>query len=85
MESPQEKIARLRKELDEHNYNYYVLNAPTIDDRTFDEMMHELQRLEEAYPQYFDPNSPTQREGNDINQSFTQVEHRYPMLLLSNT
>ena len=45
MESPQEKIARLRKELDEHNYNYYVLNAPTIDDRTFDEMMHELQQL----------------------------------------
>lgn len=85
MESPQEKIARLRKELDEHNYNYYVLNAPTIDDRTFDEMMHELQRLEEAYPQYFDPNSPTQRVGNDINQSFTQVEHRYPMLSLSNT
>lgn len=85
MESPQEKIARLRKELDEHNYNYYVLNAPTIDDRTFDEMMYELQRLEEAYPQYFDPNSPTQRVGNDINRAFTQVEHRYPMLSLGNT
>lgn len=85
MESPQEKIARLRKELDEHNYNYYVLNAPTIDDRTFDEMMHELQQLEEAYPQYFDPNSPTQRVGNDINRAFTQVEHRYPMLSLGNT
>ena len=85
MESPQEKIVRLRKELDEHNYNYYVLNAPTIDDRTFDEMMYELQRLEEAYPQYFDPNSPTQRVGNDINRAFTQVEHRYPMLSLGNT
>ena len=85
MESPQEKIASLRKELDEHNYNYYVLNAPTIDDRTFDEMMYELQRLEEAYPQYFDPNSPTQRVGNDINRAFTQVEHRYPMLSLGNT
>lgn len=85
MESPQEKIARLRQELDEHNYNYYVLNAPTIDDRTFDEMMHELQQLEEAYPQYFDPNSPTQRVGNDINRAFTQVEHRYPMLSLGNT
>ncbi len=70
MESPQEKIERLRRELDEHNYNYYVLNAPTIDDRTFDEMMHELQGLEEAFPQYFDPNSPTQRVGNDINRSF---------------
>ena len=67
------------------NYNYYVLNAPTIDDRTFDEMMHELQQLEEAYPQYFDPNSPTQRVGNDINRAFTQVEHRYPMLSLGNT
>lgn len=85
MESPQEKIERLRRELDEHNYNYYVLNAPTIDDRIFDEMMHELQGLEETFPQYFDPNSPTQRVGNDINRSFSQVEHRYPMLSLSNT
>ena len=85
MESPQEKIERLRRELDEHKYNYYVLNAPTIDDRTFDEMMHELQGLEKTFPQYFDPNSPTQRVGNDINRSFSQVEHRYPMLSLSNT
>ena len=85
MESPQEKIERLRRELDEHNYNYYVLNAPTIDDRTFDEMMYELQGLEETFPQYFDPNSPTQRVGNDINRSFSQVEHCYPMLSLSNT
>jgi DNA ligase (NAD+) len=85
MESPLEKIERLRRELDEHNYNYYVLNAPTIDDRTFDEMIHELQGLEETFPQYFDPNSPTQRVGNDINRSFSQVEHRYPMLSLSNT
>lgn len=85
MESPLEKIERLRRELDEHNYNYYVLNAPAIDDRIFDEMMHELQGLEETFPQYFDPNSPTQRVGNDINRSFSQVEHRYPMLSLSNT
>ena len=79
------KIKALRDELERHNYNYYVLNAPTIDDRTFDEMMHELQGLEETFPQYFDPNSPTQRVGNDINRSFSQVEHRYPMLSLSNT
>ncbi len=85
MESPNEQIERLRRELDEHNYNYYVLNAPTIDDRAFDEMMHELQRLEELYPQYADSNSPTQRVGNDINRSFVQVEHRYPMLSLGNT
>ena len=79
------KIKALRDELERHNYNYYVLNAPTIDDRTFDEMMHELQGLEETFPQYFDPNSPTQRVGNDINRSFSQEEHRYPMLSLSNT
>ena len=79
------KIKALRDELERHNYNYYVLNAPTIDDRTFDEMMYELQGLEETFPQYFDPNSPTQRVGNDINRSFSQVEHRYPMLSLSNT
>ena len=79
------KIKALRDELERHNYNYYVLNAPTIDDRIFDEMMHELQGLEETFPQYFDPNSPTQRVGNDINRSFSQVEHRYPMLSLSNT
>ncbi len=85
MELPKEQIERLRRELDEHNYNYYVLNAPTIDDRVFDEMMHELQRLEEAFPQYADPNSPTQRVGSDINRAFVQVEHRYPMLSLGNT
>ncbi len=85
MESPKEQIERLRRELEEHNYNYYVLNAPTIDDRVFDEMMHELQRLEEAHPEYADPNSPTQRVGSDISRTFVQAEHRYPMLSLSNT
>ena len=79
------RIRQLRKELDEHNYNYYVLNAPTIDDREFDRLMAELQRLEEANPQYADPHSPTCRVGNDHNQAFTQVAHRYPMLSLGNT
>ena len=55
------RIRQLRKELDEHNYNYYVLNAPTIDDREFDRLMAELQRLEEENPQYADPHSPTCR------------------------
>ena len=80
-----EKIEHLRQELNEHNYNYYVLNAPVISDREFDRMMEELQQLEKEYPQYSDPNSPTQRVGNDINKAFTQVKHKYPMLSLGNT
>ena len=66
----------MRQELNEHNYNYYVLNAPVISDREFDRMMEELQQLEKEYPQYSDPNSPTQRVGNDINKAFTQVKHK---------
>ena len=85
MNETEARIRQLRRELDEHNYNYYVLNAPTIDDREFDRLMAELQRLEEQYPEYADPNSPTCRVGNDHNRSFTQVKHRYPMLSLGNT
>ena len=85
MNEIKEKIEHLRQELNEHNYNYYVLNAPVISDREFDRMMEELQQLEKEYPQYSDPNSPTQRVGNDINKAFTQVKHKYPMLSLGNT
>lgn len=85
MESPQERIAMLSRELNEHNHNYYVLNAPTISDRDFDLLLQELQQLEGLYPQYALPDSPTQRVGSDINQSFVQVEHAYPMLSLGNT
>ncbi|MBS6267638.1 MAG: NAD-dependent DNA ligase LigA [Tannerella sp.] len=85
MNEIKEKIERLRQELNEHNYNYYVLNAPVISDREFDRMMEDLQQLEKEYPQYNDPNSPTQRVGNDINKAFTQVKHKYPMLSLGNT
>ena len=85
MESPLEKIERLRRELDEHNYNYYVLNAPEISDQEFDRMMRELQDLEAAHPEFDDPDSPTRRVGSDLNQEFVQVPHRYPMLSLSNT
>ena len=85
MNETEARIRQLRKELDEHNYNYYVLNAPTIDDREFDRLMAELQRLEEENLQYADPHSPTCRVGNDHNQAFTQVAHRYPMLSLGNT
>lgn len=82
---PQERIAYLSRTLEEHNHNYYVLNAPTISDRDFDMLMQELQQLEDQHPQYASPNSPTQRVGSDINHAFVQVKHTYPMLSLGNT
>lgn len=80
-----EEIDALRAELDTHNYNYYVLNAPTIGDREFDEMMRRLQDLEAAHPEYFDPASPSQRVGSDLTDDFVQVLHARPMLSLANT
>lgn len=80
-----EKILRLREQLHAHNYRYYVLNKPIIGDQEFDEMMHELQRLEALHPEMDDPNSPTQRVGSDLNHEFKQITHRYPMLSLANT
>ena len=65
MDEIKNKIDELRQKLNEHNYNYYVCNSPTISDRDFDMMMDELQKLEEKYPEFNDPNSPTQRVGND--------------------
>lgn len=80
-----EKIEKLRAELHRHNYNYYVLNAPEISDKEFDDMMHELQNLEQTHPEYKDDSSPTMRVGSDLNKNFTQVAHKYPMLSLGNT
>lgn len=80
-----ERIEELRAELHRHNYNYYVLNAPEISDKQFDDMMRELQDLEKEHPEYQDENSPTMRVGSDINKNFTQVAHKYPMLSLGNT
>ena len=80
-----ESIISLREQLHRHNYNYYVLNAPVISDKEFDEMMHRLQDLEEKYPDMSDPNSPTQRVGSDLNAEFRTVPHRRPMLSLANT
>ena len=80
-----ESILSLREQLHRHNYNYYVLNAPVISDKEFDEMMHLLQTLEERYPDMADPNSPTQRVGSDLNDEFQTVPHRRPMLSLANT
>ena len=79
------RIEKLRRELHDHNYRYYVLNQPVIGDQEFDFMMHELQELEARHPELYDANSPTQRVGSDISTEFRQVKHRYPMLSLANT
>ena len=86
--NPQEaaiRINHLREELDRHNYNYYVLNNPQIDDYIFDQMMAELIGLEKNFPEFYHPASPSQRVGSDINVEFKQVPHKYQMLSLSNT
>lgn len=80
-----ERIDWLRSELHRHNHNYYVLNAPEISDKEFDDLMRELQDLEKEHPEYKDANSPTMRVGSDLNKNFVQVAHRYPMLSLGNT
>lgn len=80
-----DRILYLRKTLHEHNYKYYVLNQPDISDLEFDFLMHELQDLEARHPELYDANSPTLRVGSDLNQNFTQVAHKYPMLSLANT
>ena len=83
--NPKERIDWLRSELHRHNHNYYVLNAPEISDKEFDDLMRELQDLESQHPEYEDETSPTRRVGSDLNKNFVQVEHKYPMLSLGNT
>ena len=85
MTNIEQQILELRERLNHYNYHYYVLSQPLISDFEFDKLLAELQQLENENPQYFDPNSPTQRVGSDINQNFTQVKHQYPMLSLGNT
>jgi DNA ligase (NAD+) len=84
-ENIQKRITELRSVLDEHNYKYYVLSQPEISDLEFDLLMKELEKLEKENPEFFDPNSPTQRVGSDLNKEFEQVRHQYPMLSLSNS
>lgn len=79
------RILSLRKTLNDQNYHYYVQNSPIISDKEYDDLMSELEKLEAQYPQYADTNSPTQRVGSDIQQSFSQVKHKYQMFSLSNT
>lgn len=85
MQTDKDRILELRKILEYNNYKYYIENSPEISDQEFDELMHELERLEAAYPELYDANSPTQRVGQDINRDFVQVMHKYPMLSLGNT
>ena len=80
-----EQIRKLRTQLHDYNYRYYVLNRSDVTDEEFDRLMHQLQELEARHPELFDPNSPTQRVGSDLSEGFSQVTHRYPMLSLANT
>ncbi len=83
--TPQERILELRKELNDHNYNYYILNSPTISDQEFDALLRELANLEAEHPEMADENSPTRRVGSDLSNDFKHVEHESPMLSLGNT
>ena len=83
--SIEEKIKQLRQELEQHNYNYYVLDAPVISDYDFDMKLEELQKLEEENPQFFDSSSPTQRVGGAVTKNFETVKHDFPMQSLSNS
>ncbi len=81
----EERINQLRKELHQHNYNYYMLDAPKISDYDFDMMLEELQKLEKENPQFDDPNSPTHRVGGAITKNFETVVHNHRMYSLSNS
>jgi DNA ligase (NAD+) len=79
------RIDILRKEIEEHNNRYYVLNQPVISDFEFDLLLNELETLEKKFPEFIDPNSPTRHVGSDLTREFEQFEHTYPMLSLGNT
>lgn len=81
----QQKITQLTAELNEYNYQYYVLANSLVSDYDFDQKLKELEALETKYPQYLDPNSPTQKVGGDITNKFETVKHRWPMMSLGNT
>jgi DNA ligase (NAD+) len=83
--STQQKIQNLRDELRQHNYNYYILDNPTISDYEFDMKLKELQALEEAYPEFFDENSPTKRVGGTVTKNFNTVVHDFRMYSLDNS
>lgn len=80
-----EKIEQLRASLHDHNYHYYILDTPKISDYEFDQMLQSLIDMENQYPEFFDPNSPSQRVGGGVTKNFKTQTHRYPMYSLSNT
>lgn len=84
-EEARQRIAALSEELERHNYNYYILAKPTISDYEFDMKLEELAHLEQEFPEFLSPTSPTQRVGGGITKEFKSVKHRYPMLSLSNS
>ncbi|MDP3644009.1 MAG: NAD-dependent DNA ligase LigA [Bacteroidota bacterium] len=84
-ENIEKRISELRSTLEDYNYRYYVLSQPVVSDHEFDLLLKELEKLEADNPEFFDPNSPTQRVGSDLNKEFEQVRHQYPMLSLSNS
>tara|TARA_R100000935_G_scaffold24082_1_gene43536 strand:- start:154 stop:2148 length:1995 start_codon:yes stop_codon:yes gene_type:complete len=83
--SVEEKIEQLRHDLEKHNYNYYVLDTPVVSDYDFDMMLEELQKLEAANPEFYDPSSPSQRVGGAVTKNFETVRHDFPMQSLSNS
>lgn len=83
--NPKDRIDQLRTEINRHNHNYYVLNSPEISDKDFDMLLKELEALEKEYPEFSDPDSPTQRVGSDLTKGFEHVIHERPMMSLSNT
>ena len=80
-----ERVEKLKKELEDHNHNYYVLNSPSISDFEYDLLLNELDTLEKKFPELAADDSPTRRVGSDITKEFRQYEHKYPMLSLGNT
>ncbi len=84
-EQTKKRIEELTKEINEHNYYYYVLSNPLISDFDFDKLLEELVKLENDFPEYRDVNSPSQRVGGEITKEFKQIRHKYPMLSLGNT
>ena len=80
-----ETITNLRAELNQHNYNYYVLDNPTISDFEFDQKLKQLQELELQHPEFFDENSPSQRVGGTITKNFEPVVHEHRMYSLDNS
>lgn len=84
-EEARERIEKLRKEIETHNHNYYILNKPVITDFEFDLLLNELDTLEKMFPEFITEDSPTRRVGSDLTDEFIQYEHAYPMLSLGNT